>query len=197
MAKSLAFMYMTLMPPILAGILTMVWCRLPVLSSIKRPMDGGKCWRDGKRIFGDNKTWQGFAGYLILNIAMALLWGELTKSSPFLTEHNFFYIEHENTRIYNLRIGLLLGLGYALSELPNSFIKRRLGIEAGKVMQGVQKPLFVFFDQADSVIGCTLVVWMHYDIGPAMFFAFILVGAGTHIVLNMLLYAAGLRKNMF
>ncbi|MDO4720021.1 MAG: hypothetical protein Q4A78_05110 [Peptostreptococcaceae bacterium] len=32
MAKSLAFMYMTLTPPILVGILTRVWCRLLILA---------------------------------------------------------------------------------------------------------------------------------------------------------------------
>lgn len=197
MGETLASMYITLLPAILAGILTMIWCRLPIFSSLKRPMDAGKNWRDGKRIFGDNKTWQGFAGYLILNAMAAVLWGALARRNGFLAEHNYFYRLYSNTIGYNLRIGVLLGLGYALFELPNSFVKRRLDISAGKTAEGMKRFFFVFMDQADSVIGCTLVVLLHSDIGIRMFLAFILVGAGTHIILNILLYAAGLRKNMF
>lgn len=197
MTETVITMYFTLMPAILAGILTMAWCRLPVLRTLKRPVDGGKTLRDGNRIFGDNKTWQGFAGYVLLNAAAALFWGAVSAQSVFLTEHNYFYRCWENTPGYNLRIGLLLGLGYALFELPNSFLKRRLGIAPGKAVQGGWKPFFIFLDQADSVIGCTFVVWMHYDLGWKLFVGFIIVGAGTHLVLNMLLYAAGLRSNRF
>ena len=57
-------------------------------------------------------------------------------------EHlNFFYINHENTLVYNLLIGFLLGLFYALFELPNSFLKRRLGIKEGKTIKGFKKIL--------------------------------------------------------
>ena len=37
---------------------------------------------------------------------------------------------------YNLLIGALLGLFYALFELPNSFLKRRLDIKPGKTIKG-------------------------------------------------------------
>ena len=36
-------------------------------------------------------------------------------------------------------VALLLGLGYSLFELPNSFLKRRLGIEEGKTAKGFKK----------------------------------------------------------
>lgn len=52
-------------------------------------------------------------------------------------------------------------------------------------------------DQADSVIGCAFVVWLFYDIGMLRFVKLVVLGAVTHIFVNMLLYLLGLRKNMF
>ena len=195
--ETIIFMYITLIPVILAGILTMIWCKLPILKFLKRPIDGGKCLRDGKRIFGNNKTWMGLCGYLITNILVFILWGLISQKSDYLQMHNYFYSYYNNTPSFNLLIGLLSGLAYALFELPNSFLKRRLDIRPGKSISGGWKVFFIFMDQADSVIGCALVVWLFYDIGLLTFIAFILVGAITHMVLNMLLYFLHLRKNMF
>ncbi len=189
-------MYVTLMPAILAGIANMIWCKTRLLKVAMVPMDGGKCLSDGKRIFGDNKTWKGFLGYVFLNAIFMILWGTLCSVCGI--EHlNFFYENQENTVLFNLGAGILLGLGYALFELPNSFLKRRLGVEPGKTISGFWKAFFIFLDQADSIFGCALVVWFFYDLGLLVYLLYVLVGALTHIVLNMLLYFAHLRKNMF
>ena len=191
------FMFITLMPAILAGIATMIWCKLSILKFLNKPIDGGKYLRDGKRIFGDNKTWKGLCGYIVINILFFLLWGFLSQRSEYLQLHNYFYIDYKNTPSYNLLLGVLSGLGYSLFELPNSFLKRRLDIRPGKTISGGWKVFFVFLDQADSVFGCALVVWLFYEIGLLTYIEFILVGAVTHIILNMLLYFLHLRKNMF
>ena len=191
------FMFITLMPAILAGIATMIWCKLPILKFLNKPIDRGNYLRDGKRIFGDNKTWKGLCGYIVINILFFLLWGFLSQRSEYLQLHNYFYIDYKNTPSYNLLLGVLSGLGYSLFELPNSFLKRRLDIRPGKTISGGWKVFFVFLDQADSVFGCALVVWLFYDIGLLTYIEFILVGAVTHIILNMLLYFLHLRKNMF
>lgn len=194
---NLAYMYVTLMPVIFAGIFNMVFCKLPVLGFFKKPMDGGKNYRDGRRIFGENKTWKGFVGYLFLGTLMTFIWGLICKASPALASHDFFYMEHENTVTFNLLTGLLIGFAYAVFELPNSFLKRRLGIEPGKTMKGWQKVLFVFLDQADSIFGCVLVVCIFHPLPVWYYFVYVVVGAVTHIIFNMLLYFAHLRKNMF
>lgn len=196
MIQTLLNMYITLMPAILAGIINMIWCKLPLLKALKTPMDFGKTLSDGNRLFGENKTWYGFIGYLFLNPLMSVLWGAFLYGKK-LEEYNLFYHYHNNEFGFNLWIGLLLGFGYALFELPNSFMKRRLNISPGKAISGMKKPFFVFLDQADSVIGCTLVLWFFYPIGWKLFFGFILVGAFTHIMINMGLYFLHLRKNMF
>ena len=194
MLRLIAEMYVTLGPVILAGIFNMIFCKLNVLKSI--PMDGGRVLGDGNRIFGDNKTWKGFFGYLIFGTVFTVIWGFAIRNTS-LNSLDFFYVNNENTLGFNIVVGLLLGFAYALFELPNSFVKRRLGITPGKPATGIKKAVFVFVDQADSIFGCALVVWLFYDLGILRYLGFVVVGAVTHIVFNMLLYFAHLRKNMF
>ena len=92
-----------------------------------------------------------------------------------------------------------IAIGFSLCrfELPNSFMKRRLAIKPGKTADNQWKALFVFIDQADSLLGCALVVAALVPISWSQFFGFIILGAGTHIVINQLLYVLKLRKNPF
>lgn len=189
-------MYVTLLSTIVAGIINSIFCKKEILNFIKKPIDNNKTLKDGKRIFGDNKTWKGFIGYIFFNIVFTIIFGFIWKLTKI--EHlNFFYINHNNTIQYNLLIGFLIGLFYALFELPNSFIKRRLNIEPGKNSKGLKKYFFIFLDQADSLFGICLIVWLFYPIGLKIYLLYILIGALTHLLINMLLYLLHLRKNMF
>ena len=189
----LIMMYVTLLPVIVAGGLNMAFCKSGLFGALAIPIDAGKCLKDGKRIFGDNKTLKGFAGYLVINTICYAMWGVICRALSI--EHlNLFYAEHENTLLFNLLIGFLVGLGYALFELPNSFMKRRLDITPGRTVSGGRKVFFIFLDQADSIFGVALVVWLFYDLGIKLYLLYVLVGAGTHIVVNLLLYAMKLRK---
>lgn len=190
-------MYITLFVPILAGIVNMIFLKLPLFSCLKKPIDGNLTLKDGNRLFGENKTWKGLFGYVFFHVIFALLWGLISSKVPYLESHNYFYMGRENTVFLNLQIGVLLGLAYSLFELPNSFLKRRIGITPGKTLEGAQKVFFIFLDQADSVFGCAFVVWMFYPIGPWKYLLYVILGSATHIVLNMLLYFLHLRKNMF
>ena len=196
MLRVIGMMYVTLVPTILAGVMVMLWCKLPILKAIAKPIDFGKNFVDGKRLFGDNKTWKGMLGYILFNMLFSVLWGFACQGGA-LHDLNFFYQNHENTIPFNLLIGVLLGLGYSLFELPNSFLKRRLDITPGKSVSGFWKVFFVFLDQADSVFGVALVVWFFYPLGILLYLLYVLVGAATHLFMNMMLYFMHLRKNMF
>jgi len=84
-------------------------------------MDGGRNWRDGKRVFGDGKTWRGFIGGVII--------GSLAGLVQSLIEQNPSAI---------LR-GFLLSFGALLGDLTGSFIKRRLDIERGQPALGMDQ----------------------------------------------------------
>ncbi|MBQ3415147.1 MAG: CDP-archaeol synthase [Clostridia bacterium] len=189
-------MYVTLFPTIIAGVLNMVWCKSSILKKLNTPVDFKKNFIDGKRIFGENKTFKGILGYVIFNIISAVLWGFLCRILN-IENYNFFFINYTNTFFYNVLIGTLLGLAYSLFELPNSFIKRRIGIAPGKTTSGLKKIFFIFLDQADSIFGCCLVVCVFFNLSLKFYFLYVIVGAITHIVINILLYLFKLRKNMF
>lgn len=196
--EHLAEMYVTLLPVILAGVMNMVWCKIKVCAFLKKPVDFGKNFPDGRRVFGDNKTFKGFIGMIIFGIIFSVIWGLISEGNASLTAYNYFYRNYSNSILYNIMTGALSGFAYALFELPNSFLKRRLDITPGKNdISGVKRVFFVFLDQADSVFGCVLVVCIFYPLPLWYYFVYVLVGAVTHIIFNMLLYFCHLRKNMF
>jgi CDP-diglyceride synthetase len=190
----LAEMYITLLPGLIAGVLNMIWCKLP-LPALGKPIDGGRNWRDGKRLFGDHKTWQGVVGMIGLAAGCNLAWGAVCAQDSYLTAHNYFYLgPFGNTVGYNLVIGVAIGLAYALSELPNSFLKRRLAVNPGEPAPKGWAIVSVAADQADSVIGMVIVVGCIHPLSFGYFLAYVAVGAVTHLLVNLLLYSAHLRK---
>jgi len=194
--RTLGEIYVSLAPPILAGILNMAWVKKPVLRRLARPIDDGRTMRDGRRIFGDNKTWKGLLGMVVLSALAGLALGALERGTAAETL-NLFYRDHLNTHAWSSLVGTLLGLGYTLAELPNSFLKRRLGISPGRPPAGAAKVAFILGDQADSVLGCAIILALVVGISAALFGAIIVVGAVTHLVLNLALYAFHLRRNPF
>jgi len=42
----------------------MIFCKSSLLEAAYRPMDAGLILKDGKRLFGANKTWKGFFGMI-------------------------------------------------------------------------------------------------------------------------------------
>jgi len=169
-AAFIGHIYFLILPAMLGGILNMVFVKLPVLKSWRIPIDGGKILKDGRRVFGDNKTWKGFFGMIVLTaLAARVFW------------HNAFQ--------YSYLCGAWLGFAYVLSELPNSFIKRRLGIESGKNGGIIQ----TFFDQADSVIGCVLFMPLYYPLTLIEAAGILVIATATHYVVNVLLFFMKLR----
>ena len=187
----------TSVPVIIAGILNMMLLKSNLFSSLNKPIDNNIKLKDGKPLFGKNKTWRGFFAYVIITAIITILWGLLSKYIISLEKNNFFYVNYNNTFLYNLLVGILLGLFYAIFELPNSFLKRRVDIKEGKTKKGFLKPFFIFLDQADSLFGCVLVLSFFYDMTFLFYIYFVFLGSITHLLINILLYFLKLRKNMF
>lgn len=199
MLEFLLTIYISLISVIFAGLLNSILCRSKTLNKLNIPIDNGKNWVDGKRLFGDHKTVKGFLGYILLNAVFMVIWGLICSQSVFLNDHNLFYKNYDNTLLYNIFMGALLGLAWAAFELPNSFIKRRLDIHPGKISNKntLLRVFFVFLDQADSIFGCMLIVALITRISIANFFVYIIIGSFTHIIFNILLFLIHIRKNPF
>ncbi len=192
----IAQIYATLTSMIIAGVLNMIFVKLPICKALKKPMDCGKCLHDGKRLFGENKTWKGFFGMIILGGGSQVLWGAVCSAFPILEAQNQLIAVHGNSFSLNLNIGLFFGFAYAIFELPNSFIKRRLGIMSGKTDKGFKGALFYVVDQIDSLLGVVLCLSMLCHISFLQYWLYILVGFFTHSAVNLILYALRIRRNI-
>ena len=103
-------------------------------------------------LFGQNKKWRGLISLPIASILVVFLLQIVEKylvffPNDFILFSNFNFLEY----------GLLVGFIFNLSELPNSFIKRRLDIPPGDE----SSKLFFFIDHMDSTYG-VLVLWYLY-----------------------------------
>lgn len=185
--------YVTIMPVVLGGIINMFFVRTNFYKKHKSPIDRGATLSDGRRIFGDNKTWVGFFGMIVFTIMAQIVFGYLDK---FLPQGSYIYTYYDNNLIYNALVGFFLGLSYVVCELPNSFIKRRISIPDGKTASGAKGLLFFLVDQIDSLLGAGLVLAVVSHLTIVEYFIFILVGAGTHIFVNLCLFMLKIRKNL-
>ena len=139
------------------------------IKNIKRfPIDNGKTFKDGERIFGEGKSWNGFIGGWITGflISAAICW--------------FFFIKIQEAEIYSgfefinrtyitdfIKSGVnpttywlsqcFIALGSPVGDLIGSFFKRRKKIKRGEV--------YLFWDQNDFVIISSLIacIWYPYD----------------------------------
>ncbi|WP_298532182.1 CDP-archaeol synthase, partial [uncultured Ruminococcus sp.] len=125
-----------------------------------------------------------------------VMWGLLTESSGAVSSRNELYQSFDNTLLFNAAAGAMFGLAYVLCELPNSFIKRRIGIQPGKTSHGFKGVLFFIIDQIDSLLGVVLLLAVFSGLTVPQYIQYIVLGALTHIALNVLLYAAKIRKNI-
>lgn len=191
----LAKMYFTMLPVILGGIANMIFVKTPLFRKFKKPIDLGKCTKDGKRILGDNKTWFGFLSMIVFVGIFQLGIGYVSEKCS-LNHLNEFYNLHNNTMFYNFVVGFSLGFVYMIFELPNSFIKRRIDIPSGKTVSGFKGVLFFIVDQIDSLVGVMFVLYLLSDISFGRYLAYVGVGGLTHIVINLLLKLLKIRRNV-
>ena len=158
-------------PLIFSGGLHMAVVKLDLLTALKIPIH--------QKWFGSNKTWR---GVFVMPLAAAI---GVKVASIFWPD--------EFGQWNALALGVVLGLAYVFSELPNSFIKRRIGIAPGK-RPPRNAAWFALADQADSAIGCALVYG--WALGLSLFTVLILISIGPaiHLIVNYSLYLMGLRK---
>jgi hypothetical protein len=180
LSQELVRVFLLSIPLIVGGIVHMIAVKANTLSYLKKPVH--------PRWFGLNKTWRGFVimplatwpGVLLAQSCESLF----DLKAPLLANHS------------SIVLALLLGLGYCLAELPNSFVKRRLGIQEGQTSEKY-KWFFVTLDQADSVIGSLLAYKLILTISWTTFLVTIVFGTVLHLMINVLLYLARIRKNPF
>lgn len=191
---SISQLLFVIAPIALGGVLNMVVVKSAALNRWKKPLDHGRCWSNGTRLLGNNKTYKGLAGMVGCTALSFAAFGLVLDAFPSLTATASLYDFTYRGMLSNpLTTGALLGLAYILAELPNSFVKRRLGIEPGKAGNGRIGQLFTLVDQADSVVGCLAVLLVVTPITWSDAVALLCLATATHYIVNILLYHSGLR----
>jgi CDP-archaeol synthase len=152
--------------------------RYDLLGGLKRPL--------AAKAFGANKTVRGAlvmsGGTLAATAALHRLPAYRDRLPPELRAAG------------PLRHGALLGAAVVLGELPNSALKRRLGIAPGERAGSALGVALAIHDQADFVLGAWPLlapVWRMRAREVAEAFA---VVAGVHIGVNLAGYAVGARS---
>lgn len=169
-----AHIYLFFIPMIVANVLHMVIVKknwFPALAIPIAPM-----------ALGENKTYRGFIVLPFISGLVGLL-GSLLFGA-------FSYSHMED-----MSIGIGLGFAYMLFELPNSYIKRKLGIATG---ESVEKYRFlqILIDKCDSLIGLCLFYYWVVSISWSTLAQLFLIGLTLHIGLSYLLVVLNVKKTV-
>jgi hypothetical protein len=178
-----------LLLPLLGGALVHGVCmRFEWLAFLKRPIDGGRSWR-GRRVFGHSKTWR---GPLLVAVGSASVWW--LQQHALHAVHVLAALERVDYRtLPGAGFGALAGFVAELGELPNSFVKRRLGIGPGETARGPLALLFYLWDQLDVVIAYLLAIACVVPLTSIGVAAALVVGAAIHPLLTLMGYALRMR----
>jgi CDP-archaeol synthase len=176
--------------PLLVGLALHGFCiKYDALAFLCRPIDRGRKFC-GKRIFGDNKTYRGVVvvslGTMIgFGLQSVLLHRIASVRSVELFDYAFFK---------SVALGGAVGVAAMLSELPNSFIKRRFEIAPGRAAKGWKGVVFYVYDQIDFLLGSWLVlaIVVPVTVERVLFSAGLLLVA--HQLMSSVGHALGMRK---
>jgi CDP-2,3-bis-(O-geranylgeranyl)-sn-glycerol synthase len=179
-------------PIVLAGALHLLVIALGWLSALARiPLDAGVMLR-GRPLLGANKTLRGAVTMVTATIATVTLQAAAFRRSAWADA--LWLVDFE--RVSPLSWGALLGVGYVAGELPNSFVKRRFGIEPGAVPAGVGARLCWIADQLDSVVGILLCMALVTPVSAATAALLIVLGLGIHPLMALLMVRLGLKQRV-
>ena len=187
-----------------------------VITGGGRPIDGGKLFRDGRRILGDHKTVKGLKGPLYIGIPLSfiifllffILWQPI-EDIIFQASAEGLYILYNDINIFQyyfiggevplnflvllVRI-ILASYGAVIGDLIGSFLKRRFDIKSGAP--------FWIVDQLDFAFIAILFVSIPGFISPQLFLLpdiyilvlLIILTPTVSIIANTIAFLVGLKS---
>ena len=160
------------MLPLFFGLAAHGLCiRFGALRTLARPIS--------PRLFGANKTYRG-----ILCVAVGTALGFVLVRPALLARMDTARLAF---------VGLGVGAAAMAAELPNSFLKRRLGIAPGSQAGGARGAAFHVLDQIDLVVGAWAVLaWIVAPTWPRLAGSLLVVYVG-HQLLSVGGYWLGMR----
>jgi CDP-2,3-bis-(O-geranylgeranyl)-sn-glycerol synthase len=153
---------------------------------LAKPIDGSHRIA-GQRIFGDGKTWRG----VVVAVTGSVLGATIQKAVPADWVANVAVLDY--AELNSAAFGAAMGAGATLGELPNSFLKRRLGIARGKTASGTLGIVFYLFDQLDLLLGAWPLIWPWVHPSFTLIAASIVITLALHPVVALVGYSVGAR----
>ncbi len=185
-----------LIPLILSNVLHMILVKRNVMSWLNIPI-----W---ERAFGKNKTWRGVViivlwnGFFSILLSLRIRKEELLqweKTGVFFLNSSFF--GDLSSYIGFCILGVLLGFMYLIFELPNSWIKRQLGIGAGELAETPFKRwFFMLLDKSDSAFGVVLFYGCVLKLDSQIQLSLFLISVMVHISLAWLLFKLRIKSSL-
>jgi CDP-2,3-bis-(O-geranylgeranyl)-sn-glycerol synthase len=141
----------------------------------RHPVDGGRKFIDGKPIFGEGKTWEGFLFGCFFGAVIGLV---EQLAFPYLP----FDISPVPLTIVPMTwfLGLIIGLGAMMGDLVASFFKRRIGLKRGK-----PAPIL---DQDDFVLGSLLFACLFVPVKIEWAILLLIITPPFHLTANRIAY---------
>src|SRR3954469_3403383 len=160
--------------------------RWDLLAGLHRPMDGGRTLR-GRRLFGDNKTWRG-----------ALVMSSGVFAATLGLHRSAWYRERLPAGVRDISpplLAALLAIGTVGGELPNSLMKRQLGVAPGGQRTSVGGVALSLLDQGDFVFAIWLLLAPLWRMSPWQALDAFATVAVIHSGVNVVGYAIGARTS--
>jgi CDP-2,3-bis-(O-geranylgeranyl)-sn-glycerol synthase len=177
-----------LLLPLLAGAVVHGLCmKHGWLAFLARPIDGDRTWR-GRPIFGHSKTFRGPVCVAAGTAAGFALEGAVWARSEALAA-----LAPVDPASLPWWLFAAAGAAAELSELPNSFVKRRLGIAPGHTAKGVLSVVFYAWDQLDLLLGYWLVLAAAVPVTATRVGASLVLVGSLHPLTTLTGYLLGMR----
>ncbi len=188
-----------------------------VITGGGKPIDGGKNFFDGRRIFGDHKTWRGLLlGPLLIGIPLSIaiftlflfLWSFLITIPIMGIQQGVYHIYNDISIFEYYFIGgpvpigflsliiriVLCAYGAAIGDLIGSFLKRRVNIKSGEP--------FWLADQLDFAIFAIIFTSIPAFLLPELFLVpdvniiifLLILTPSVSVIANTIAYFLGLKE---
>ena len=174
---------------VVAGVPHTLWLRMSASRRLAIPLDGGRTL-GGRRILGDHKMIRGFvvivpaAGAAF--VLTALLFSALGGALPWPL----------SLPGYGL-LGMWAALGFMAGELPNSFLKRRLGVPPGGLAEGAWvRVAFLVLDRVDSILGMLVALGIAVPVPWEVWVYLLALGPGFHLMFSAIFFAVGTKERL-
>ena len=158
------------LPLVISNTLHMLLVKFSRLKALSKPISD--------KYFGKNKTWRGFVFLMVVNALLVFTIVEL------------FGLNFNNAAA----LGALLGFTYLLFELPNSLMKRKLGVEPGEKHRRYRY-FFSWIDKSDSAFGLCLVYFLLGHVDGKMGVVLFIVCSATHVVSSLILVGLKIKSS--